>query len=196
MPTWHKGGAPKPAIVPAKKGGVIEALRRKLTRAPLRAALEEQLSTIAFREGVPSELARKVVSLESAWNPNATSTRGYKGLFQLGSAAVTDVYEQESRSGLDFVGLGRFKDLADYYDPAQNMVCGVRYLRVAARYIGRSVRKGSDWPAIYMAFNIGHSGARAVLAGRPDRAAALISEQAYGSTESYWTNLQQAFESA
>lgn len=69
------------------------------------------INRVAKRVGIDSALVRAVVNAESAYDPNAVSSKGAIGLMQLmpGTAA---------RYGV-----------RDIHDPAQNVLGGVRYLR-------------------------------------------------------------------
>src|SRR6266542_1158882 len=75
------------------------------------------------REGVDPALVKAVVQAESAFNPQAVSAAGAKGLMQL-----TD-------------GTARSLGVADSFDPVQNVAGGVKYLKqLLGRYGGDTVR--------------------------------------------------------
>ncbi len=75
------------------------------------------------REGIDPALVKAVVQAESAFNPQAVSAAGAKGLMQL-----TD-------------GTARSLGVADSFDPVQNVAGGVKYLKqLLGRYGGDTVR--------------------------------------------------------
>ena len=74
------------------------------------AAYAAEIRAAAARFGVDEALVRAIVHAESAFNPNAVSHKGAQGLMQLIPATAD-----------------RF-DVADPFDPAQNIAGGVQYL--------------------------------------------------------------------
>jgi hypothetical protein len=77
------------------------------TQAEINAAIDEA----AARHHVDPSLVRSVVKVESNFNPNAVSSKGAMGLMQLMPATA------------------RSLNLANPFDPAQNVEAGVRHLR-------------------------------------------------------------------
>jgi soluble lytic murein transglycosylase-like protein len=151
------------------------------TRVVDRGDIKALIAKAAEEEGVPVDTALRIAKLESDFNPKAVSSTGAKGLFQFTSIAVADLAKRAS-----FV-------LVDPYDPWQNSVAGMKFIKLMARDIGASL---NDVPKVYMAFNIGPSGARTVLSGQPERVANLINRQAYGPPPVYAINLRRAVETA
>jgi len=81
-------------------------------------SLKNTASAIARRYGVDERLVHSVISVESAWRPDAVSPKGAVGLMQLmpGTAKMLDV---------------------DPDDPVQNIEGGVKYLsRLSEKYNG------------------------------------------------------------
>lgn len=145
-------------------------------------SIRDLIIALSLKEGVPAETALKIAFLESRLNPKATSPTGAKGIFQLTGVAIRDVRER----GGGFV-------VSDPYDPEQNVTGGLRYLKIVARDLGVSL---TETAKIYMGFNIGPSGAKHVLAGRPELAAAQIRLQAYGAPSQYAVTLTRAVNNA
>lgn len=139
------------------------------------------ITAYAEREGVPAQTALKIAWLESRFNPKATSPTGAKGVFQLTSIAIKDVAQ---RGGYQ---------VRDPYDMIDNIVGGLKYLKIVSRDLGVSL---SDAPKLYMGFNIGPTGAKYVLSGKPELAAKQIGQQAYGKPAVYAENLTKAVNSA
>jgi hypothetical protein len=83
--------------------------------------------------GVRTDLVRAVVQVESAYNPNARSPKGAKGLMQLMPATI-------SRYGV-----------ANPYNPVENVRAGVAYLRQLLN------RYGNDEKLALAAYNAGPS---------------------------------------
>lgn len=148
-----------------------------------RADIKALISRVAREEGVPEAAALKIANLESRFNPNAVSPTGAKGLFQLTSIAIRDLAE---RAG--FV-LAR----EDVFDPEKNARAGIKYMKLAARDVGARL---DETAKIYMAFNIGPSGAKNVLKGKPELAEQQIRLQAYGPPAVYAARLTAAVQSA
>ena len=75
------------------------------------------------REGVDPALVKAVVQAESAFDPNAVSSAGAKGLMQLTDSTA------------------RSLGVANSFDPAQNVAAGVKYLKqLLGRYDGDTTR--------------------------------------------------------
>lgn len=135
------------------------------------------IKKIAAEQGVPADTALRIAFLESRFDPRALSPTGAKGVMQLTSIAIKDL---KQRGGFE---------VTDPYDPVQNITGGIIYMKIVARDVGARL----DEPAkIYMAFNIGPTGARAVVNGRAHSVAKLINQQAYGGPEVYASNLERA----
>ena len=73
--------------------------------------LDPLIDSISARHGVDATLVRSVIEVESNFNPRAVSPMGAMGLMQL-------IPETGARFGV-----------RDFFDPAQNIDGGVRYLR-------------------------------------------------------------------
>lgn len=157
----------------------VEAKMAKVDRTDMKALI----SRVAREEGVPEEAALKIANLESRFNPDAVSPTGAKGLFQLTSIAVKDLAQ---RGGFVITK-------SDILDPEKNARAGIKYMKIAARDIGARL---DETAKIYMAFNIGPTGARHVLSGRPELAEKQIRLQAYGPPEQYAARLTSAVQSA
>lgn len=93
-------------------------------------ALSQQIQATATAQGVPPQLALSVAQTESSLNPNAVSSAGAQGLFQLmpGTAAAYGV--------------------TNAFDPTQNMQAGIAYLSDLFRQFG-------DWATALAAYNWG-----------------------------------------
>jgi len=161
------------------------------------------IERIAAEEGVPTRLAIKVAKLESKFRPNAVSPTGFKGLYQLGTPAMTDVRNSDP-SGVQWepAGSNRYGKLyrmVKPFDPEQNSRVGQRYLQLLANGMDLDIEDENSWPALYMAFNIGRAGAKAVLAGTPEKVAPLIAANpAYGRGDvlAYYPALTRAVQLA
>ena len=92
------------------------------------------------RYGVPANLAKAVIMTESSGNPNAGSSAGAVGLMQLMPSTAA--------------GLG-----VDPYDNRQNVIGGIRYLRMQYDAFG-------SWDAALVAYNGGPARAKDYLAGK------------------------------
>jgi len=197
MPSYRPGGpeaVPTAGLGSANGRGLSQILTKIMSKLKSLSPHRDLLAiakSVSAEEGVPFSLIRKVAALESGWVPDAVSPTGYRGLMQLGGAAMTDV-SRSNPDGLKF-GAGR---LTEPFDPEQNLRCGARYLVIVAKYMRCSVDVEADWPSIYMAYNIGAGNARLVLAGHPERAAPAISGQAYGPPDRYFATLTKALELA
>lgn len=148
-----------------------------------RSDIKALIARVAREEGVPEGAALKIANLESRFNPDAVSPTGAKGLFQLTSIAVKDVAQ---RAGYQLAK-------SDIFDPEKNARTGIKYMKLAARDVGARL---DETAKIYMAFNIGPSGAKHVLAGRPELAEQQIRLQAYGPPMQYAARLTAAVQSA
>jgi soluble lytic murein transglycosylase-like protein len=110
-------GAPVAAPAPAAEGG---ASLLPVGGVFDRGALESMAATIARRHGVDATLVDAVITIESRYDPFAVSPRGAMGLMQLMPQTAA-----------------RFQ-VANAFDPEQNVDGGVRYLKeLLERYSGQ-----------------------------------------------------------
>lgn len=183
MPKWVERGL-------SKEPTMLETVGRRLKRVlnpKVTPVIDALLAKVALSEEVPHVLLRKVAVLESRLIPDAVSSTGAVGLMQLTRGAQRDV-SATLPDGVRWIrGV-----MAEPMDPEENLRVGARYLRIVAQYLGRSVDEPADWPAVYVAYNIGAGNAAHVLAGRPERAAEAIAKQAYGEPAAYLENVKKA----
>ena len=108
---------PAATALPVSNPATIRAAR---TASPVRTAgLAGIIAREAARHDIRPELVRAVILVESAFNPRARSPKGAMGLMQLMPATAADL------------------NVANPYDPAQNVRGGVAYLRqLLDRYDG------------------------------------------------------------
>lgn len=104
----------------------------------------------SLAHGVNTDLAMAICGIESRFDPNAVSSTGASGLFQLTSPALQDVKEKYRGYRPPPAPLGRF-------DPAWNAEMGIFFIRICAGYAGVSPMSSSieDWAHIYGTFNLG-----------------------------------------
>ena len=99
----------------AKAARATQPLRTSLRGAEYDEAIEEHASA----QGVPPELVRAVIQVESGFNPRATSPKGAMGLMQLMPATAREL------------------GVVSPYDPGDNIRGGTTYLRqLLDRYEG------------------------------------------------------------
>lgn len=99
--------APNPAPPASTSNPVMP--EQKLDRGAV--GVDALIDRAAKKFGVSADLVRAVVSTESAFNPNAVSSKGAMGLMQLMPATARDL------------------GVKDPHDPEQNVMAGTRYLR-------------------------------------------------------------------
>lgn len=136
--------------------------------------VKEMIRAEAMVLGVPAATALTIAHVESGFNPSAVSPTGANGVFQLTGIAVKDVAKRGGYSG-------------DRYNVQDNIRIGLRFIRIVARDLNKPM---TDVAAIYMGFNIGPTGAKNVLAGRPEDSAKQIALQAFGGPQVYEKNLR------
>jgi soluble lytic murein transglycosylase-like protein len=95
------------------------------------AAVQRHIQTAARTHGLDPALIRAVIQTESAFDPNAVSLAGAKGLMQLMPVTAREM------------------EVADVFDPAENIRGGSRYLRFLLN------RYGGDLRRALAAYNIG-----------------------------------------
>lgn len=106
-------------ILSDEDGGAGDGDPRVAERAARRSEYAPHVTEAARRYSLPEALVLAVIDVESAWNPVAVSRAGAMGLMQL------------------MPGTARAMRVRDAFDPRQNILGGVRYLRLLAnRYDG------------------------------------------------------------
>ena len=104
----------QPRIITAKPTPVAEPI---LTPPPAATEdLRDMIDRIAVEQGVETNLVHSVISAESNYNPAAVSPKGAQGIMQL-------VPSTARRFGV-----------SNSFDPAENILGGVRYLRFLLGY--------------------------------------------------------------
>lgn len=133
-------------------------------------SIVEMIRNTAEREGVPPDAAVKFAMLESDLKPNAISSSGATGLFQIMKPALADVNKTYgAKNGKQFT-------MQDMRDPEKNALVGVQYMKMAARYANVPV---SDVATMYMAYNIGAGNLAKLRAGKftdPSASKAVMSQ--------------------
>jgi soluble lytic murein transglycosylase len=97
-----------------------------------------EIGLAAMRYGIPGDLIRAVIRVESGYNPRAVSHKGARGLMQL---------MPETAASLG---------VRNVFDPRENIDAGARHLRAL-------MERFSDLPLVLAAYNAGE---QAVLAWR------------------------------
>ncbi len=94
-----------------------------LNFSPVPQRFEGDLSSAAGKYGLDKSFLASVIKAESAWNPNAVSSRGARGLMQLMPGTASDL------------------GVSDPFDPGQNIDGGARYLSSLLKRFGGDKRK-------------------------------------------------------
>ena len=95
----------------AARGGATGALRLIEQRKRALPGIEQHIEEVSRQHGVDPALVHALIEVESAWNTGARSHKGALGLMQLMPATA-------ARFGV-----------RELFDPEQNVLAGVRYLR-------------------------------------------------------------------
>lgn len=110
---------PATTVEATEPSGIRPLFQNNDALPPLSQDLEDIINDAAAAYGVDADLIRSVIKAESNFEPNSTSSRGAQGLMQLMPATAREL------------------GVADPYDPRQNIMGGVRYLRILLdRYHG------------------------------------------------------------
>jgi len=179
VPVYRRGGSPSAGSPSGRR-----ALAPEVSEA-----LSQLLRSVAKNEFVPVEFLTSVVLHESggiATRVNKDS--GAKGLMQLLKPAMHDV-KKIYPVGLEWSGT----ELADPFDPMQNLTTGARYLVIVSARLGRDMTNPRTWPAIYAGYNLGVGNAVHVLGGNPERAADAIRKQGVRDPAAYFPKVQSIF---
>lgn len=112
--------APNPPVVLTKSGAVVpQGSRAQNDEMP--AHLQSLVDSISRTHGVDPRLVKAVMKVESNYNPWARSSKGALGLMQLIPAT------------------GKRFGVQDFFDPAQNIEGGVRYLKFLSEKFGANI---------------------------------------------------------
>jgi len=136
---WHDR-----VIQAAYMSGEIDALER---RFPI--AFERAVATMSKESGLPSSLIWSIIRQESAFNSQAVSSAGARGLMQLMPATAREVAGQNNVSG-------------DLFDPDTN-------IRLGSLYLGKLVER----------FDQNHAIAAAAYNAGPHRVARWLERQPF-----------------
>jgi len=163
--------------------------------------IKAKIAREAASQQVNPELALRIASLESNFNPNAVAPNGiFKGLFQLGPPAIADVQRLSSNLRIRYSP----PPSGNVFDVDWNIRVGIAYIRVCAIYLrNRGIAidtmssSPSDWAKLYGAFNVGHVTAGRLVKGLPLTASQLnlVNNQARklreGGPAKYLANAQE-----
>jgi len=149
---------------------------------PNKMSVVDIIRAVALREGVPFDAAYKFAWIESKLDPKAVSPAGAVGVFQVMKGALDDVNRfYGTKNGVQFT-------MADMTNAASNVLVGVQYMKISARYANVPV---SDVATMYMAYNIGAGNLRKLRAGQlTDKSLlAAVSAQGFGAPDVYAANV-------
>ena len=110
------------------------------------ASLHKIANQVAQKNNVPATLFQKLIQTESAFNPNAKSPRGARGLGQLMPATAKEL------------GLNLKEDHSDgsILHPESNLDASARYLRkLFDKYVGEGISSDEAWNFAAGAYNAG-----------------------------------------
>ncbi|MBI1737840.1 MAG: lytic transglycosylase domain-containing protein [Acidobacteria bacterium] len=122
----------------------------RAAEAPADTPYAQLIHAAAQKHGVDEELISSVITAESAFNPRAVSRKQARGLMQLMPATAARL------------------DVADAFDPAQNVDAGTRYLKLLLE------KYGQDLTLALAAYNAG-----------PDRVAQYGGVPPFSETRAY-----------
>ena len=108
----QRNGAVLFTNVPTECGYPLTFGRQTVDRGVSIQQFQEAISSAAQRHGVEAELVRAVIKVESDFNAQARSNKGAQGLMQLMPETA------------------RLHNVADAYNPLENIDGGVRHLRL------------------------------------------------------------------
>ncbi|OKL45406.1 lytic transglycosylase domain-containing protein [Pseudovibrio exalbescens] len=103
---------------------------------PQEKKIEKLIKETAKKHGVPHELARAVVQVESSFNPKARGAAGEVGLMQIKPATAR--------------GMGYRGSTKALYNPETNLEWGMKYLA------GAHKKAGGDLCGTILRYNAGH----------------------------------------
>ncbi len=107
------------------------AVYSRMSRLANQAAYDGNIRQVCSVYGLDCNLVKAVIRAESGFNPSAVSPKGAVGLMQL------------------MPGTSRDMGIANPYDPGENIVGGVRYLRMMLNLFGNNM------PLALAAYNAG-----------------------------------------
>lgn len=127
------------------------------------------------KEGVDLTTAMKIASLESKFDQSSVNAKsGAVGTYQILRKALADVNQFYGKKN------GRIFTREDLFDLQTNVLVGVQYIAICARYMKTST---SNTAAVYMCFNIGVGNIQKFLAGTVDKS---VTEAIMGQNRDYW----------